>query len=486
MPRVKIQLADNIKRVVTVNTDATVGATVGTDLYLNGAVATPTTLSQWLGLTATGGSANIRNGYGILIAGTNPKTINVDRSAAFAWQGQHQWEEELWGPNGTAAAPAFTFTADPDTGIYRVGANQLGLSTGGTLRWDVNTTRVYQTLPLTIESNSGWYARSPARDAGTVLTLFDTSGHPEYGIGSQLAFWEDPDRLYGIRLRHTGESLNEGNLDFYRHNNDATGVLFLRMTRDSSQVQFAAGTSSAPSVSFMGDLDLGLYSAGADQLGISALTSVTHVANGTATGIITYNLNASSTAGYTVADENAVARVRLGYSNNTDRPFLNVPSAVDMTFQQGGTVMIDFLQAGHWRTRDGIELRAGTGDDLRLFHDGTNSTIRNDTGNLSILSGATEVIRFTQSNPRVVAHVGAVGTPSFSFIGDENTGMYRVGADQLGLVAGGAVGAQVDLTSTAGNTRLLIYDVDNATLERVTVGAADSGGTGFKVLRIPN
>jgi hypothetical protein len=43
-----------------------------------------------------------------------------------------------------------------------------------------------------------------------------------------------------------------------------------------------------------------------------------------------------------------------------------------------------------------------------------------------------------------------------------------------------------DDSATAGHTRFMIYDVDNATLERVTVGAADSGGTGFKVLRIPN
>lgn len=47
-------------------------------------------------------------------------------------------------------------------------------------------------------------------------------------------------------------------------------------------------------------------------------------------------------------------------------------------------------------------------------------------------------------------------------------------------------GLEVDGDNTAGNTRLLIYDVDNATLERVSVGAADSGGTGFKLLRIPN
>jgi hypothetical protein len=47
-------------------------------------------------------------------------------------------------------------------------------------------------------------------------------------------------------------------------------------------------------------------------------------------------------------------------------------------------------------------------------------------------------------------------------------------------------GLRVDGTTTATNTALMIYDVDNATLERVTVGSANSGGSGFKVLRIPN
>lgn len=43
-----------------------------------------------------------------------------------------------------------------------------------------------------------------------------------------------------------------------------------------------------------------------------------------------------------------------------------------------------------------------------------------------------------------------------------------------------------DVNTTAGNTRFLVWDVDNATLERVSVGVADSGGAGFKVLRIAN
>lgn len=47
-------------------------------------------------------------------------------------------------------------------------------------------------------------------------------------------------------------------------------------------------------------------------------------------------------------------------------------------------------------------------------------------------------------------------------------------------------GFRMSPSTTAGQTDIMIYDVDNATLERVTVGAADSGGVGFKLLRIPN
>lgn len=47
-------------------------------------------------------------------------------------------------------------------------------------------------------------------------------------------------------------------------------------------------------------------------------------------------------------------------------------------------------------------------------------------------------------------------------------------------------GLVVDDDATALNTRLLVYDVDNAQLERVSVGIADSGGNGFKLLRIAN
>lgn len=40
--------------------------------------------------------------------------------------------------------------------------------------------------------------------------------------------------------------------------------------------------------------------------------------------------------------------------------------------------------------------------------------------------------------------------------------------------------------AAAGQSNLMLWDPDNNTLQRVTLGAADSGGTGYRALRIPN
>lgn len=54
---------------------------------------------------------------------------------------------------GTVAAPALTFTADTDTGFYRVGANVLGLSAGGVLVLSAASTGVTMPLNLTVTGN---------------------------------------------------------------------------------------------------------------------------------------------------------------------------------------------------------------------------------------------------------------------------------------------------------------------------------------------
>jgi len=66
--------------------------------------------------------------------------------------------------------------------------------------------------------------------------------------------------------------------------------------------------------------------------------------------------------------------------------------------------------------------------------------------------------------------------------------------EALVAAAGGAgsapnsaiVRARIDASTTANDTALLLWDVTAGSLRRVTIGVADSGGAGFRVLRIPN
>ena len=63
------------------------------------------------------------------------------------------------------------------------------------------------------------------------------------------------------------------------------------------------------------------------------------------------------------------------------------------------------------------------------------------------------------------------------------------GAGRLVISTGAGAGVPMgffDQPVTAGYTSLALYDVNTGTLQRVQVGAADSGGAGFRMLRVPN
>jgi hypothetical protein len=101
---------------------------------------------------------------------------------------------------GTAGAPTVTFTGDTNTGIYSPGTDQVGISAGGTSRFEVSTTATTSTLPVvhplgavgtpsitfTGDLNTGIY--SPAADTiafvegGVEAMRIDSSS--QVGIGS--------------------------------------------------------------------------------------------------------------------------------------------------------------------------------------------------------------------------------------------------------------------------------------------------------------
>ncbi len=149
-----------------------------------------------------------------------------------------------WAQDGTAALPAYTFTTDTDTGVYRVGANQLGLSTTGVLRLTVNAaTSIDATLPFRQE------------DGTVALPAYTFTNDPDtgfYRIASNSVGWSAGGVL---KLQVDGNGLtvgaggNQFAQTFETHGSASVGVIAHRFSADTQAPAFALvktrGTTAA-------------------------------------------------------------------------------------------------------------------------------------------------------------------------------------------------------------------------------------------------
>lgn len=292
----------------------------------------------------------------------------------------------------TAATPGYSFTADPDTGVFRSTTNTLDLSTGGISRFTLNTASLTTTLPFL----------SAAGTAAAPTYAF--SGDPNSGLLSSAA--DQVGMSVGGTTRVTF----------------TTGAFAVQ---DSAwQILARAGTAAAPGYSFNegGRTDDGIYS--------SALSEVSIAINGVQGAKF-------STAGF----QNTLGQILARDTGTNASP--------DYSF--AGTTNMGFLDA---------------------------------TGTINVIIGGSQNANISATQWEFLDGTAAV--PMLGFLLDPDSGVFRPTTNTVGLSAGGTERLRVDATAVARNTALLIRDVDNAALERVTVGVADSGGVGFKVLRIPN
>ena len=134
----------------------------------------------------------------------------------------------------------------------------------------------------------------------------------------------------------------------------------------------------------------------------------------------------------------------------------------------------------------------GDGGDAGTFEVLLNKGGSNAGGGVAGADGMVKFINDDDASDPIVFVVGYDGKTAINRNSQPTGAMLEItslssGDDGLEIIAADATGViKTDQSTTAGETRLLLYDVDNGQLERVTVGAADSGGSGYKVLRIPN
>jgi len=155
---------------------------------------------------------------------------------------------------GTVASPSLSFIDDPNTGIYRLGDDDLGFTAGGVLRYGIlnGLNRFYANVVVGPNNNNSkpYIQYKDGYDTASTPSYswyYDNGcgiGHP---AGSVIAF--------STASAERGRFTNQGLL-----------------VRD--------GTAAGPSLSFTNDPDLGFYRNGANNMRFSAGNSIRGTWNG--------------------------------------------------------------------------------------------------------------------------------------------------------------------------------------------------------------
>lgn len=222
---------------------------------------------------------------------------------------------------GAVGAPGLIITGDPDTGIYQIGADQWGIACGGALVFDIDAAGVDITGALT--------ATSFAPTAGLVF--------PVGAVGApSIAFTADPDTgLYWIGANQIGVACNGALvLDI-----PATGIDVTGTGTFSDVVDIPLGAVGAPSLTFTGDLDTGVYSPGADQVSLV-------VAGGAILDAVAAGVDVTGTLGVTgIADfaDGAVGAPGIIFGADVDTGLYNI-AADNFGMACNGVVVLDIAE----------------------------------------------------------------------------------------------------------------------------------------------
>ncbi len=341
----------------------------------------------------------------------------------------------LGDPAADATAPAFAFNGDEDTGMFQVGANELGFSTSGTQALIIeadgtiaSTIASYETLVLQANDipNRKFCIDTFVDIAGDAMT-----GDLTFGPGTQIFSASGSAAAPGIAM-----SLDQDN-GFYLDATDSIGVSSVGariasfnpdgiQMRNGAQFIGDSGTAGIPSIAFNGDLDTGFNHDGtAGEISLSSNGVKTMHFDGTvATGSLLWQGGAG-----------AVGGPSMSFSGDINTGFYN--SAADTIGVSAGGVLAATIDVG------GIEVLNGTSvaPSYSFINDPDTGMFLTGVGFLEFAVGGVDQLQINATDIRALPpYRGASGSgaaPGFSFTADDDTGMYRAAANQLAFSTGG-------------------------------------------------
>ena len=246
---------NNITQIITQRTGAnmTVAGSVGTfDTYFPNSAGNSTIASRIL-TTVDDPTAGVGlSSSHIEIALQEPGGGFVNQVLIFPNQIQI--------PPGTVAAPSYSFIGDSDTGLYEVIANTIGVAVGGVRQQQISAGAWYNF------SQSAAYLYRYRREgaamvaAGTIATNeFEYPNSAGTNVANAIRV------LYSVDDPTAG--LDTTNIAFQTR---VAGTLRTMAVLRNNQIEGSTlGTAAAPTFTFTGDTDMGMYRAGANVLGWS-------------------------------------------------------------------------------------------------------------------------------------------------------------------------------------------------------------------------
>ena len=328
---------------------------------------------------------------------------------------------------GAVGAPAYSFSGDPNTGIYASAADELAITTAGNqaTRWSV---------------------------AGQQLSLNGGVGAPQY------SFAGDPNS--GVFQGLSADTVSI-----------ATGGVEACLWNASQQTLVAAGAVGAPGLGFGVDDDTGIYRSAVDEIAITTggtqatrwsiaqqqLSPLGSLANpqysfagDDNTGMYAnapdqIRIVAGGAAGFTVTSTSVQFQQEIQCVNG-DAGDPQVTSFFDqnsgmfwinpdiLALSTGGTECVRWIASQQQQSPDGSaaapQYSFVSEPDCGLYQGATADT-------LSVATAGTEAMQWS-ADQQSLATLGTAALPSLSFIGDPNTGIYSPGADQVAVSQGGA------------------------------------------------
>lgn len=191
------------------------------------------------------------------------------------------------------------------------------------------------------------------------------------------------------------------------------------------------------------------------------------------------NINQGTGSGTTINPTDGFVPVRANSTTFTNSPLWVGTNALFVKF--GSDTVAWVTNSGRFFVTN--SLVTGTGGSITtegykagIFENGSAIGTR--------LIAQTSGSDFIEITPSFFALEDSSTVTNYAFVLGRTDQTFSIG--ELTGAGANTASARFDQSATAGETRFWVYDVDNGQLEKVTVGAADSGGSGFKLLRIPN